>query len=105
MPREIALCLLKTAFVPRKCHIIKQGDTDQSHLTLWKAGQVKLIPGALPRQFVHGAQICQAEPKNKTKKQKKNKNRTGIQKNTANYLSLFHASKQYHTNTVNDLGI
>lgn len=60
--REIVLCLLKTAFVPRKCHLIKQGDANQSHLTLRKAGQVKLIPGALPRQFVHRAQICRAEP-------------------------------------------
>lgn len=48
-PREIVLCLLKTAFVPRKCHLIKQEDTDQSHLTLWKASQVKLTPGAPPQ--------------------------------------------------------
>lgn len=47
MPREIVLCLLKAAIVPRKCPLIKQGDTDQSHFTLRKAGQVKLVPGAV----------------------------------------------------------
>lgn len=69
MPREIVPLFAKTKFVPRKCHLIKRGDTDESHVTLWKAGQCKLIPGALLWQFVYGAQIWQTAPKAKTNKQ------------------------------------
>lgn len=55
----------KLKFVPRKCHLIKQGETDESHVTLRRAGQIKQIPGALLWQFVCGARIWQTEPKSK----------------------------------------
>ena len=82
-PRDIKLVPLKQQLYPGSASSSNKKDSDQSHLTLWKAGQTNSWSSSLA-VCSRGLTSARAEPI-----------KTCIQKHLANYLSLHHRSKQY----------
>lgn len=96
-PKEIVLCLLKAAFVPRKCHLIKQGGGHWS--------KSSLLAESRPSQtnsWSSSSAVCSWDwdPRGRAKTKKKSKKASWD--DAASYLSLFPRNKQYGINTVHD---